>query len=93
MAVAQDAKPELKAKVLRIRVVDHAKEDKPAINIKMPITVVKWGMKMAGAYSPEMKNVDVDWNEIDELIKQGEIGKLVEVEDEAQHKTVEIWVE
>jgi hypothetical protein len=87
MAVAQQAKQ------LRIKVVDHSKEGKPAVNIKMPIAVVKWGMKMAQAFSPEMKNVDFDWDSINAMIQQGDIGKLVEVEDEAQNKTVEIWVE
>jgi hypothetical protein len=87
MAVAQSAKH------MRIRVIDHEKEGKPAVNIKMPVSVVRWGMKMAKAYSPQLKDVDVDWDGIDTMIKQGEVGKLVEVEDEAQHKTVEIWVE
>lgn len=93
MAVAQDAKPEQKAKILRVRVVDHGKEGKPAVNVRMPIGIVKWGMKMARAYSPEMKDVDIDWDEIDQMIKSGELGKLVEVEDEAEHKTVEVWLE
>jgi hypothetical protein len=67
--------------------------DKPAVNIKMPISVVKWGMKMAKTFSPEMKDVDVDWASIEAMIESGEIGKLVEVEDQAQNKTVEVWVE
>ena len=87
MAVVQ------KAKWLRIRVIDHEKDGNPAVNIRMPVSVVRWGMKMAQAYSPQMKDVDIDWNAIESMIGQGEIGKLVEVEDEAQHKTVEIWVE
>lgn len=81
------------ARFLKIKVTDHSKEDKPTVNVKMPMTVVKWGMKMAQAFSPEMKGVDIDWSTIDEMVKEGGIGKLVEVEDEAQHKTVEIWVE
>jgi hypothetical protein len=89
MAVDQAVKP----KSLRIKVVDHAKEGRPAVNINMPISVVKWGMKMAQAFSPEMKDANVDWASVTEMIEAGEIGKLVEVEDEAQNKTVEIWVE
>ena len=81
------------AKHLRIRVVDHSKEGRPAVNVRMPMGVVRWGMKMAQAFSPEMKNVDVDWDSLSAMIEQGEVGKLVEVEDEAEHKTVEIWVE
>ena len=87
MAVAQGAKS------LRIRVVDHTKDGKPAVNIKMPVSIVRWGMKMAQSFSPEMKDVAVDWDAINQMIAEGELGKLIEVEDEAQSKTVEIWVE
>lgn len=80
-----------KAKFIRIKVVDAAKAG--PVNVKMPIGLVKWGMKMAQAFSPEMKNTDVDWDALTEMIEQGEMGKLVEVDDEADHKHVEIWVE
>ena len=81
------------AKSLRVKVVDQTKGGQPAVNIKMPIGIVKFGMKMAQAFSPEMKNVDLDWDGIAALIEAGEVGELVHVEDEAQHKTVEVWVE
>jgi hypothetical protein len=50
-------------------------------------------MKMAQAFSPEMKDANLDWDGITAMIQEGEQGKLVEVEDEADHKTVEVWVE
>lgn len=78
---------------LRVKVVDHAREGDPAVNIKMPIGLVKWGIKMAQTFSPEMKNVDLDWAAITAAIDQGTPGKLIEVEDEAEHKTVDVWVE
>src|SRR5215211_4691906 len=53
---AQDREPEKKAKFLRVRVVE---DGHPAVNIKVPIGVAKWGMKMAQAFSPEMK--DTTW--------------------------------
>ena len=81
------------AKYLRVRVVDHAKEGRPAVNIKVPVGVVKWGMKMAQAFSPQMKDVNLDWNSIDAMAQEGGTGKIVEVEDEAEHKTVEVWLE
>ena len=62
-------------------------------NIKMPIGVVKWGMKMAQAFSPQMKEVDLDWESIDAMVQEGETGKMVEVEDETEHKTIEVWLE
>jgi hypothetical protein len=77
-------------KLLRVQVVEDGHQ---AVNVKVPIGVAKWGMKMAQAFSPEMKNANLDWDRISAMIQEGEQGKLVEVEDEADHKTVEVWVE
>jgi hypothetical protein len=82
-----------KPRTLRVRVVDKAKDGQPVVNIRMPIRVVKFGMKMAKAFSPQMNEVDVDWDAIAVAIEDGEIGKIVDVEDEAEKKTVEVWVE
>jgi hypothetical protein len=78
---------------LRIKVVDNAKDGRPAVNIRVPIGVVKFGMKMAQAFSPEVKNANLDWDSISAMIEEGELGKIVDVEDEAEHKTIEVWVE
>jgi hypothetical protein len=80
-------------KYLRVNVVDHTKEGRPAVNIKVPIGVVKWGMKMAQAFSPRMKDVNLDWNSVDAMVREGATGKIVEVEDEADHRTIEVWLE
>lgn len=82
-----------KAKYLRVKVVDHTKEGDPTVNIRMPIGVVKFGMKMAATFSPQMKDVDVDWDVVTQMIEQGAIGELVHVEDETEHKTVDVFVE
>ena len=87
---AQAREPENKAKRLRVRVVE---DGHPTVNVKVPIGVAKWGMKMAQAFSPEMKHANLDWETITAIIQEGEQGKIVEVEDEVDHKTVEVWVE
>jgi hypothetical protein len=87
---AQDRKPDKKAQFLRVRVVEAGH---PTVNVKVPIGVAKWGMKMAQAFSPEMKDANLDWDSITAIIQEGEQGKIVEVEDEVDHKTVEVWVE
>ena len=87
---AQDREPEKQAKFLRVRVVE---DDHPAVNVKVPIGVAKWGMKMAHTFSPEMKDANLEWERITAIIQKGERGKIVEVEDEVNHKTVEVWVE
>lgn len=88
-SAAQDREPK-KAKLLVVRVVE---DGRPTVNIKGPIGLAKWGMKMAQAYSPEMKDADLDWESIIAMIQEGEGGKIVEVEDEVDHKTVEVWVQ
>lgn len=93
MAVHQEVESEKKAKSLRIKVVDHSKDGHPTVNVKVPIKMVKWGIKMGAAFSPQLKDAHLDWDEINEMIEQGDLGKIVEVEDEAEHKTVEVWVE
>jgi hypothetical protein len=85
-----DREPERKAKLVRVRVVEAGH---PTVNVKVPIGVAKWGMKMAQAFSPEMKDANLDWESITAIIQEGEQGKIVEVEDEVDHKTVEVWVE
>jgi hypothetical protein len=87
---ADDREPEEKSRFLRIRVVE---DGHPAVNVKVPISVAIWGMKMAQTFSPKMKDVDLDWESITAMIQKGELGKIVEVEDEEQHKTVEVWVD
>ena len=87
---AQDREPEKKAKFLLVRVLE---DGRPTVNIKVPIGVAKWGMKMAQAFSPQMKDADLDWDSIIAMIQEGEGGKIVEVEDQVEHKTVEVWVE
>jgi hypothetical protein len=89
----QDQQPEKKAKSLRVKVVDNTKDGSPAVNIRLPIGVVKWGMKMAQAFSPEVKDANLDWDGITAMIQEGARGKIVDVEDEAEHTTVEVWVE
>lgn len=87
---AQGEEPQTKARFLRVRVVEAGH---PTVNVKVPIGVAKWGMKMAHAFSPEMKDANLDWDSITAMIQEGEQGKIVEVEDEVDHKTVEVWVE
>ena len=44
------------------------------------------GMKMAHAFSPEMKDANLDWDSITAMIQDGEQGKIVEVEDEVDQR-------
>lgn len=87
-----DQAPVKKPTSLRVVVVDNSRQTRP-VNIRVPIGMVRWGMKMARGFSPEMKDANVDWDSISAMIEDGAQGEIVHVEDEAQHKTVEVWVE
>jgi hypothetical protein len=63
-----EPEPEKKPRLLRVRVVDHTREDGPAVNIKVPLGVAKWGMKMAQRFSPDLKDADLDWEAITAMI-------------------------
>lgn len=83
----------MKARYIRVKVVDHTKEDRPAVNIRVPLGVAKWGMKMAQTFSPDMKNANVDWDSVNAMIQEGARGEIVHVDDDVDHKTIDIWVE
>ena len=85
--------PHTMARYIHIKVVDHTKEDRPAVNVTVPLRVARWGMKMAQTFSPQMKEANLDWDSLTALLQDGATGEIMHVEDEAQHKTVDIWVE
>ena len=84
-SAAKDREPAKQATLLRVRVLEGGR---PTVNIRVLTGVAKWGMKMAQAFSPQMKDADLDWEAITAIIQEGEQGQIVEVEDEVNHKTV-----
>ena len=85
------------AKWIKIRVFDP--DDKTKVNVKVPISLIDVSMKMAGkfgpAFVPELKEAGLgesDMKELFDAIKNGAMGKIVDVESENGEK-VEIIVE
>lgn len=76
---------------LRVRVLDA--DGRQSANVRLPIRVAKWGMRMAQTFSPELKDADLDWEVIAGMLEDGTPGEIVHVEDEKDHSTVEVWVE
>jgi hypothetical protein len=91
MVVEQESRA--KAKYLRVKVVDNTKEGRPAVNVRVPIGVAKFGLKMAGMFSPDVSKADLDWDVISAAIDESATGELVHVEDDAAQKTIDIFVE
>ena len=85
--------PSATAKCLRIRVFDP--DDETKVNITLPLSLMKFGMKFASKLSPEMKEAgltDLDLEEILATVDSGQIGKIVDVDSNDGTK-VEIIVE
>lgn len=78
------------AKWLRIRVVE-AGGTKPVVNMRVPFSVARMGLKIAGRYTPELEGIDLD--EIGRLFASGEDVPLIEVNNERKNETVQISVE
>jgi hypothetical protein len=85
--------PEKAARYLHVKVVDELKDGHPVVNIKVPAGVVKFGLKMAQTFSPEMRDAKVDWDGVSEMVEDRSLGEIVHVEDEGQHKTIDVWLE
>ena len=93
----RDAKPKTapepavgKASWLRVRVSD-LETGRTRVNVNVPISLVKAGIKLGARFAPETD--EVDWDEVVAAIEGGAAGKLVDVEDIDDGEKVEIYVE
>ncbi len=77
---------------LHVKVVDTGGNGRP-VDVRVPVRLVKWGMKMARTFSPELKDANLDWDAISAMIEEGEQGEIVHVEDEEKHQTIDVWTE
>ncbi len=82
-----------KAKWLKIKVFDP--EDSTKVNVTLPISLINIGMKLASKFSPEFKEAGLTEDDMEEIfaaIKNGETGKIVEVDSDDGTK-VEVVIE
>ena len=78
------------SKWMRIRVRDTA-SGKTSVNVNVPLSLVNVGLKLGAQFVPDIDGVDLD--EIDEALKSGLTGKIVDVYDEEEGEHVEIYIE
>ena len=74
----------------RVRVTDMV-TGRTRVNVNIPFSLVKAGIKLGARFSPEIE--DLDWNELLAAIEDGAVGKLVEVEDNEGRERVEVFIE
>ncbi|MBI9049381.1 MAG: hypothetical protein JEZ00_08175 [Anaerolineaceae bacterium] len=78
------------ARWLRVRVTD-TNTEKTLVNVRLPISLMNAGMKMGAKFAPEIDGVDM--NLITSAIRDGEIGKIVDVFDEKDGEHVEVFLD
>lgn len=75
---------------LRVRVTD-IESGKTAVNINLPVSLVNVGLRMGARFVPEMEGVSM--SELQESIRQGVTGKIIDIVDEQEGQRVEVYVE
>ncbi len=64
---------------------------KSRVNVRLPIGMVRAGMKMGMRFAPEVEGLDLD--ELTQILRSGEVGKFVDVYDEQDGEHVEVFIE
>lgn len=86
--------PKKNAKWFKVRV--RTMDDKPKVNVNIPLSLVNVGLKLAKRFDPKLKESGLDEINIEEIItavKNGAEGKIVDVEDEENQTKVKVYVE
>ncbi len=79
------------AKWFRVRVTD-LKTGKSKSNVKIPVSLANFGMKMAAKYVPESIE-GLDWDQLIAAAQNGGEAKFVDIEDEEKGEHVEAFIE
>jgi hypothetical protein len=85
--------PDYQNRFLKVR-VRRAGEDEPKVNVTLPISLVKWGLKMAPEHAKaKIADADIDLKMVSEALEKGITGKIVEIDDDEKDEHVEVWLE
>lgn len=78
------------ARWFRVRITD-THSGKSKVNVNIPMSLVQVGIKMGARFAPGIETEQMEM--IAEALKAGQMGKIVDVEDEESGEHVEIFVE
>jgi hypothetical protein len=80
-----------RGRYFKVLITDTA-SGKVRTSVTLPLSLVKWGLKVGGKFSPEVNGIDMD--ELSEIINNdiGD-GKLIDVMDEEDGEHVQIFIE
>lgn len=78
------------AKYMRVRVTDSF-SGKTKVSVNLPLGLIDAGLSIASNFMPEMDAAAAQ--EIADAIRSGNIGKIVDVQDEEDGEHIEIFIE
>ena len=78
------------ARFFRVRVTD-TNSGKARVNVRLPVSVLSAGMKMGARFSTDIQGLDQA--DLLQFIREGTIGKIVDVFDEKDGEHVEVFLE
>jgi len=64
---------------------------KAKVNLKLPLGVVKAGIKLGAKFSPELREMDSE--KLLEAIQNGGVGKIIDVDNAEDSEHVEIFID
>ncbi len=73
---------------VRVRNLDTGKNK---VSVNIPIRMFKFGLKIGRKFTDELD--DLNWNEIDGMMKNMQTGMIVEVQDEESNEHVQVYFE
>lgn len=77
-------------KFFRVSITDIA-TGKSRANIRMPLSVMGIGMKFGAHFAPQIDGVESD--QLMDAIRNGQVGKIIDVYDDEDGEHVEIYIE
>lgn len=75
---------------MRVKVTD-LKSGASKVSVNIPMSLVSVGIKMGARFAP--RDANFNYPGVMEALRNGTIGKIVDIEDKDEGERVEIWVE
>ena len=90
VAPGMPTRPNLSGRYLRVNVSD-SRTGNRKVFVRVPLSLVRMGLKMGAHYANELNDLDID--AIEDWLANGQTGPIVEVQDEDDGEHVEIFIE
>lgn len=75
---------------LRVRVTD-MESGKQSVNITLPMSLVNVGLRMGARFVPDLDGVQME--EIAAAVREGAMGKIIDIDDLDEGQHVEVYLE